>query len=431
MKNTFQKISEKWFLSEPLLFSILCTHQLIEKQNLHVRFRTGKKKIEYNSERLIDYSFREIEEYLKIEIIRILLKHPYQRQSFMERKDAMAVASDITISENYIPMVKMHKTTDFNLSPNGYFEMYYRELAILFANYFSMMHNKKPKNDDVLINDGGGNQLDIDDNSTTNETSTNTKEEDLSKMNSVNQDDNLSFPTMINEIEENEKAELWEQDELINESINQLIETAERNKKWGSLSGKIVDQIIASKKIEINYQSILRQFKTSIITNQRKLTRFKPSRRYGFEYMGSKYEFSSQLLVAIDVSGSVTNTTISNFLSIINHFFKYGIKNIDVIQFDTEIKGKLCSLKKAKNVIKVYGRGGTNFQPVFDFIEKQTKYDGLIIFTDGYAPIPQIKNKKINYLWVLEDVESYRSHKEWICKLPKTKLTWIPIKTLQ
>lgn len=45
------------------------------------------------------------------------------------------------------------------------------------------------------------------------------------------------------------------------------------------------------------------------------------------------------------------------------------------------------------------GRGGTDFQEVIDYYKEHKEYDGLIIFTDGYAPIPKIPpNRKI--LWV-------------------------------
>ena len=50
-KNILQiinKITQSWFLSEPLLFSTFCTHDLVSNEKLNVPFRTGKKRIEYS-----------------------------------------------------------------------------------------------------------------------------------------------------------------------------------------------------------------------------------------------------------------------------------------------------------------------------------------------------------------------------------------------
>jgi predicted metal-dependent peptidase len=468
MKAIFQKISDKWFLNEPLMFSILCKHSLEENKKMAVRFRSGKMRIEYNSDRISSYSFEEIEEYLKIEIIRILLKHPYQRQPYMGRKDAIAIASDITISENWNPSVFIHNSSEFNLGPDRHFEEYYYAIAEIFRHYESPPNDQSPNNDDILINDNGGKELNDNDDSTSrngnqnNQNQNDGKQNDgkqvrdeknestISNQNSQNQNNgkqlsNEKIDTTIsnqkendssnklndsgfdiNLNEESEKSELWEDDDLASETINDLIDIAEKSKHWGSISGKLIESIKASQFIQINYREILNRFKTSILSNQRKLTRFKPSRRYGFQFMGAKYDFCTNILVAIDVSGSVTSQKISNFLSVINQFFKYGIKSIDVIQFDTSIKGKVLTLKKASSELKISGRGGTDFQEIFDFVE-ETKYDGLIIFTDGYAQKPIIKNtRSIRYLWVLEDIESYNSHKIWMLSLPKTQVTWLP-----
>jgi predicted metal-dependent peptidase len=87
-----------------------------------------------------------------------------------------------------------------------------------------------------------------------------------------------------------------------------------------------------------------------------------------------------------------------------------------VQQFDCELKGTPISMKKAKKEIKVQGRGGTCFQPLIDFFTTNSKiYDGLIIFTDGYAEVPQNKPataRKI--LWICNNEQSYKQHLEWM-----------------
>ena len=140
--------------------------------------------------------------------------------------------------------------------------------------------------------------------------------------------------------------------------------------------------------------------------------------------MGSHYKFTTKLLVAVDVSGSISDKELSKFFSIINRFFKYGIKDIDVIQFDFNITAPIMNLKKVKKSIKITGRGGTSFQPPIDYYTAHKEYDGLIIFTDGYAAMPRLTiHRKI--LWVLINEKSYSNAISWIKTMANNKAMYI------
>jgi predicted metal-dependent peptidase len=75
-------------------------------------------------------------------------------------------------------------------------------------------------------------------------------------------------------------------------------------------------------------------------------------------------------------------------------------------------------MKRAKKEIKIVGRGGTCFQPVIDFFAANSKqYDGLIIFTDGYAAVPETKPTIARKMsWVCDNKENFERHKEWMLK---------------
>ena len=47
-KSLFQTISERWFLLEPTLFAVYCSHQMSPNKALHCVMRTGQGRIEYN-----------------------------------------------------------------------------------------------------------------------------------------------------------------------------------------------------------------------------------------------------------------------------------------------------------------------------------------------------------------------------------------------
>ena len=54
-KERLKKITEFWFLTEPLLFAAYCTHELTQNNKMKVPFRTGmrfyspKKFVELNN----------------------------------------------------------------------------------------------------------------------------------------------------------------------------------------------------------------------------------------------------------------------------------------------------------------------------------------------------------------------------------------------
>ena len=195
------------------------------------------------------------------------------------------------------------------------------------------------------------------------------------------------------------------------EQINGQIEIAKNNFSWGTIPGKLKDEILASLIIRLDYRKILNSFRASIISEKRCLTRMRPNRRYDFQYLGSRYQFTTKLLIAVDVSGSVSNEDLTNAFSVINRFFKYGLKIIDVMQFDTEIKGAPQPIKKVQKIIQVLGRGGTSFQCVIDYIFEHRNYDGLIIITDGCAPLPELtKRTSFRLLWMFNNEANFNRY---------------------
>ena len=204
-----------------------------------------------------------------------------------------------------------------------------------------------------------------------------------------------------------ERSALWEEDELQNETIGKLIEKARNTKTWGTLSRELQQLLETSIFAKVNIRHQLAQFRTGILSNKVVLSRMKPSRRYGFMQMGIRHPYTTRLLIGVDVSGSIANDDIQNFLSVINHFFTQGIEHIEVVQFDSELRLPVQEMFRVRKSIKVMARGGTNFDPLIRYFEEHTEYDGLIIFTDGYAPLPQVRTRR-KLLWILSSLAAYK-----------------------
>lgn len=473
IEEKIHKIVEDWFLMEPALFVIWCTHKLIKNEKLAVPMRSGRQMIEFNPEMMKDWNESEIAERLRYEVMRILLGHPYMRQPFKARKGILGLASDITLKSLYKDTSTLPVPSDLIYEKGKCFEEYYALVKKYVEQKETETYSPPYESDGGLLDDGGGGLDDdadckksssapdkSDDGSSCDGEIEETEEDSNDKYATENGDDpelhdsgddeeiagggrENSEPDMggdTSEIENmmrpyTEAAELWEEDQLMQESIREKIEQVKRMNQWCSLPGKVVDEILASTIVRIDYRQILSMFRASVLSSSRKLTRMLPSRRYGFEYMGSKRDFTTELLVAIDVSGSVTNEGISQALSIINRFFKYGVENIDVIQFDYGLQGEKMTMKKAlKDKFKVQGRGGTDFQAPIDLFLKDG-YDGLIMITDGFAAVPEIpKVFRGNILWLIYENEWFDiSRKQglnkelsWIKDFPRSRYTVLP-----
>ena len=377
MLERISRITERWFLSEEALFSVFCTHRVVENSSMACHVRVGKGLIEVNPDLCADISDKELEERLRVEVIRILLKHPYDRQPDGCSVTARALGSNCVIGDSYhLQKVEIEHPSDFKLPSNGHFEFYARCIQKLL-----------PKMD------GQGQQGLQGDNS-----------EDNSQNQGEGSED--SFGKEYADIAAN-----WQQDELMAAQVNEVIRDVN---SWGSLPGKLVEEIIASTKARVDYRKILAGFRATILSEKRKLTRMRPNRRSGFEAMGSRYDFTTNLLIGVDSSGSITKDDLRNFYSTINRFFQYGIQQIDVVQFDTNL-GEVQTLLKAAEEIQVTGRGGTCFQPFIDFVASHPEYDGALIYTDGYAPQPSIPaSMRTPLCWVLRSEKELKEHEHWM-----------------
>lgn len=442
--DRIKKIGERWFLTEPLLFAVYCSHEFVENSAIEVPMRTGNMKIEFSPKILDKIADDALAEYLKIEMFRILLKHPYQRQPPFAAKALLTMASNITIADVYDVSreVKKQMSGTEQRFPGGLcFEEYYNLLLQSATPNSGKSGGESQQSGDKSGQDGDGSgngnqeggesgQQGGDGESGGSSGQNNRGSSGQNGGGSGGKGSGASGNSGAGNSQEHRDSqisELWEDNEEACCNINEFIEVATASNNWGTVAGKLQGLIKASLKVDMDYRKMLSLFKTSVISSKRRLTRMRPNRRSGFDAMGSRYELSTNLLIAVDVSGSVTDRSLQFFFSVINRLFKYGVEKLDVLQFDAQIQGEIEPLKKARRTVKIMGRGGTSFQPAADYYCEHPEYDGLIYFTDGYAPPPVFNTKRpIDVLWVICSKQCYAENAEWIRKMKRNRVTFIP-----
>lgn len=192
---------------------------------------------------------------------------------------------------------------------------------------------------------------------------------------------------------------------LIEKQVQKILQDAKEQtvKKRGNVPGEIEGLIVVEEitKPKFDWRGYIRRFtgvSTKVFT---KKIRRKENRRYE-DNPGLKIKMRQHMLLAIDTSGSVSDTELKEFMNEIHHIYKQGV-DITVIQCDTSIRS--IEPYKGKNEIKVFGRGGTEFDPVLDYYNANLKkYTSLVYFTDGECYTSVKPKSKV--LWVLSE----RSH---------------------
>ena len=494
-RERIQKEIERWFLLEPLFFSVYCTHQLTINANMKCPLRTGRGRIEYNPEQINTLNERRLSNMLSVEMIRILLGHPYSRRPMGCVPKVLRMASDMVIAPAYPTMSgDMTHPSKAGLPEGKNYEWYISRLNEKFhhkdgnhpdegdtsgnpdknsetesqdgsqPNKNQKGNNQNPGQKQYQQNDGdssknnnaGGSNdslgsqepsgsiessnsiesresresidsrdsidsMDSMDSMDSSSDRQGNEQENQNQQESSNRDDDGELSRIKNKIRDSRKSStsrddadadytaLWDEDQFVGQQIKDIIQSTTQ---WGSVPGDLVEIIKKAAEGKIDYRSALRMFRSSILSQQRHLTRMRPSRRFGFEQMGSRYEFTTKLLIAIDTSGSVGSEELGRYLRVITSFFKYGIQEISMLMFDYVVQGEPIVFKskdKNKHELKVKGRGGTSFQAPIDYVSKHPEYDGLIIITDGCAPTPELPlHFRTKVLWVIDNEGKYR-----------------------
>lgn len=182
--------------------------------------------------------------------------------------------------------------------------------------------------------------------------------------------------------------DFWEQisqDPVLKEKIARAAQSALRNagnKVAGSMPGDLYAAIIKANETKVDWRSALRFFIKKNIFMGRNFTRKRPDRRLGYVNPGKKREYETDLVLAIDTSGSISDVDLSQFLAEMNDIVD-RVAELTVVEFDSRVTKVTEKVKKVRNTWSFSGRGGTCFQPVIELLQDR-RSDACIFLTDLY-----------------------------------------------
>lgn len=189
---------------------------------------------------------------------------------------------------------------------------------------------------------------------------------------------------------------------LMNEVVRQM---DSGGKGRGSLPGNIIDQINKlNEPPQIKWQSlIVKQIGKQVCGKRKSPNRLNRRDPKSIYKKGNLNDRLHPIVVAFDVSGSVSNKELMYFLNELQALSDKMKLPITYIQFDWDIQNVETIAPNEKASFNLHGRGGTSFQPVFDYLkdEQYPKETQLFIFTDGGGE-REINNRGYKkYQWII------------------------------
>lgn len=201
-------------------------------------------------------------------------------------------------------------------------------------------------------------------------------------------------------------------------------------KQIGTKNGTLLKTLKIENRQHTNYQEFLQKF--AVVREELKIDM--DSFDYGFYNYGIQLYGNLPLIeeleycetkkiedfvIALDTSGSCSGALIRRFLEETIQILKETEQfmkqvRIHIIQCDKEIKEDIVihsleQLKQYEQEFTVKGFGGTDFRPVFSYVQQLMKEGalqpkGLLYFTDGYGIYPEKKPPfKTAFLFIQED----------------------------
>lgn len=158
--------------------------------------------------------------------------------------------------------------------------------------------------------------------------------------------------------------------------------------KFGGMMARMIDHMLQP---QLPWRNLLARYLST--TARDDFSYMRPSRREGQAIMPSLRSSQVNIVIAVDTSGSIRETEISEFLAEVNALKAQVRARITLLPCDSELNEGAPFVYETWEDIelpKIRGGGGTSFLPVFDWQAKQdTHPEILVYFTDAEGKFPE------------------------------------------
>ena len=208
-------------------------------------------------------------------------------------------------------------------------------------------------------------------------------------------------------------------------------ESIESLKSRGLVAGNILDRILrgGGEPGKLPIRSVLMKGAGRLKMGEKKTYRkINPHQGNRVDIRRGKVEENGKnIRVFLDNSGSMGASEINWAMNEIAAVARKAKARLEVIPFDTVVydRNKQYAEKSGKWSFQPVGRGGTSFQPVFDYLHNKTKAnnrdDLIIVITDGYGESRVDTYGLRNVIWLLVE----EKHNTLSVQDPVGQVAWL------
>ena len=219
------------------------------------------------------------------------------------------------------------------------------------------------------------------------------------------EDDSQMTNSMVESYNPEKMHDMWqESDEFDEKTLREFAEKVINASQKGTIPSQ-VESLIANLKNsqgEIPWNIMLKKLMGTVESNKKKtITRRNRRQPNRLDLRGEIRNHKSEIAVAIDISGSISNEEFKQAIKEVLSIVKNYNHEITIIECDKEVK-RVYKAKSVRDIKKRLTSGGaTKFTPVFEYANN-TKCNLLIYFTDGKGEKKlEVVPRGYRTLWVI------------------------------
>ena len=173
--------------------------------------------------------------------------------------------------------------------------------------------------------------------------------------------------------------------------IRKAAKKADSSNCWGTVSSDVREKIRKMFSKSVDWKKVLHSFCGRRQRANKASTHRRLNRKYPYIHPGKHRSHTSNLVVYIDQSGSVSSEEIAIFFGALSALSKKVTFTVYNFDHGVDEKSKFVWRKGKKNIKPIRTRsGGTSFEAVETHYRNiASDYDGYLILTDGMASKPQ------------------------------------------
>ncbi len=382
-EQKIEKAKARLMLDHPY-FGTLASALRLEKNNEILTFSSDGERMTYNSEYIEKLALPEVEFMMANGAMHAVLKHQHRasgRTNWLWQTATDYVVNGMLVKNGMQPPVYANYESKFD-------GMYAEEVYELLR--AEMNSDEEYASEEQLteqineVEDVHAENL--------------TMQKELTESNET---DNTEYDSSDKKEEYNTEPNVEELSEELKEHFEQIFQKLKRQGNLPQDLKFVVPEYFSHK---VDWRELLYGYIASYAKST--YTFMPPNMKYLYRGICLP-SLSSDLLrivVAIDTSGSVDEHLLSEFLGEINAIIQsYPNYEIDVITADAKVQSHKVFLPGETLDYELSGGGGTDFRPVFEYIDQYLNYPTLLLyFTDGMGTFPE-NEPSYDLLWIMPE----------------------------